>query len=160
MADTNHVHGDPHVGPAGTAPVEGDGVHYAGIIWFMVVIFATIIGSQILVLGGFKWLQHDAAQTEPARAPLAPAVGQLPPAPNLLYQSTGTPELNEPGNLADFRAKEDAVLNGYSLDKGTGAAHVPIEKAKELLLKRGLPSRDTSKTPAAAPAKKDEGKKQ
>jgi hypothetical protein len=156
MADTKHGPA-PH-GPTSLSPVEGDGVHYGGIIWFMVIMAVTVLGSQLLVLGGFKWMQHESALADAPRSPLASSIGQLPPAPNLLYQASGSPELNEPGNLATFRAKEEAVLNGYSYDKSSGAARIPIEKAKELLLQRGLPSRDTSKPPAA-PAKA-EGKKQ
>jgi hypothetical protein len=143
MADTDHVHG--HHTALGDAPVEGDGIHYGGVIWFMVVLALTVIGSQVLVMGSLKYLKHQANQTEAPRQPLAPAVGQLPPAPNLLYEASGTPELNERGTLSEFRAKEDAVLNGYNLDKATGAARIPIEKAKALLLQRGLPTAESKK---------------
>ena len=136
MTDTNHAH------PAAEGPVEGDGVHYRGLIWFLAVMAITVLVSNGLMVGTFKFLNHQIEAADPPRSSVAKPAGQQPPAPNLLYQSTGTAETNEPGYLARYRAKEDAELNGYALDKATGVAHIPIDKAKELVLKKGLPPRD------------------
>ena len=142
MSDTNH---HAHTGDG---PVEGDGVHYSGLIWFLAIMAATVLICQALMFGTFKWLDRHVVSQDAARSPLAAPSGELPPKPNLLYQSTGTAESNEPGYLAAFRAKEEQALEHYELDKATGVATLPIEKAKELLLERGgLPVK------GAAPAK-------
>jgi hypothetical protein len=143
MADINHSH-------AGAEPVEGDGISYPGIVWFVAILAITTIVSQLLMVATFKWLDHDFKAADAPRAPLAAPIGQLPPSPNLLYLSTPL-QFSEPGNLEQFREKEDAILKGYSYDKASGAAQIPIDRAKDLLLQRGLPTRDAAK-PAAAPA--------
>ena len=53
MADTSH-----HAAPA---PVEGDGISYSGLIWFMVVIAATTIACQLLMWVLLLAFQHQAA---------------------------------------------------------------------------------------------------
>ena len=148
MADTNHGHAE-------IGPVEGDGISYRGILWFVAILVITTLVSQALMVGTFKWLDREFKSADAPRAPLAAPIGQLPPAPNLLYLSSDSPQLSEPGNLRQFREKEEAILKGYSYDKASGAARIPIDRAKELLLQRGLPSRDTAKPAAAAtpPAK-------
>jgi hypothetical protein len=153
MADTNHSH--THA-PVGADPVEGDGVSYRGIGWFVVVLALTTFISQGLMAVLFKYLQHETVQSDPPRPALAAPAGQLPPAPNLLYLKTEEPEVSEPGNLARFREQEESVLHGYAIDNATGTVRIPIERAKALLLERGLPVAGASpQTPpgGAAPAK-------
>jgi hypothetical protein len=145
MADISHR-------PAEISPVEGDGISYRGLVWFGVILVITTVVIQLLMVGTFKWLDHEFKSVDAPRAPLAAPIGQLPPAPNLLYLSSGSPQISEPGNLQQFRAKEEATLKGYSYDKASGAAQIPIDRAKELLLLRGLPLRDAAK-PAAATTK-------
>jgi hypothetical protein len=61
----------------------------------------------------------------------APA-GTMPPPPNLLT--------NEPLNLKNFRDHEAEVLETYAWqDKNAGVVRVPVDRAKELILERGLP---------------------
>lgn len=78
---------------------------------------------------------------------LARPSGQRPPEPRLLT--------DEPANLRDFRAGEARQLDEYGwIDQAAGTAHIPIDRAKELLLERGLPVRagqDAGETPAPAP---------
>lgn len=148
MSDINHHNA------TGDGPVESDGVHYRGLIWFIAVMAMTVLASQGLMLGTFKWLNSHLRSADTARSPLAVPAGQLPPAPNLLYQSTGTPATNEPGYLREFREKEEKAVDSYSFDKATGVAKIPIHRAKELLLERGLPVRATAAAAPARPADK------
>jgi hypothetical protein len=80
-------------------------------------------------------------------SPLARPAGQLPPGPRLLT--------DEPGNLRDFRAGETRQLDEYGwTDKAAGAVHIPIDRAKDLLLERGLPVREgqaADETPVRPP---------
>jgi hypothetical protein len=134
MADTEHAH-------VGLGPVESDGVSYRGVVWFVVIMAVTVIGSQILMVGAFKWLEYQVAGADAGRPAIARPQGQLPPAPNLLRLQSGAPELNEPGSLHAFEARERAQLHEYAYDPAAGTARIPIDRAKELLLERGLPAR-------------------
>jgi hypothetical protein len=157
--DTNHSHADAshahesHVG----IPVESDGITYRGIVWFVGVLFVTALVIELAMFGLFRVLNHQIGANDPGRPPLAAPAGQLPPAPNLLFEKTGSADQNEPGYLRQFREREEAALYGYSVDKAAGTAKIPIARAKELLLQRGLPSRTqggNTATPAkGAPAK-------
>ena len=126
-----------HAGPAPTGPVEGDGISYRGIVWFVVILVATTAFCQLVVWGMYEFSAARVTSNQPARAPVAvpePAHGQLPPlppGPNLLT--------NEPMNLRSFRTNEDAVLSSYGwVDRNAGTIRIPIERAKDLVLERGV----------------------
>ena len=55
----------------------------------------------------------------------------------------------KPGaTLADLRAAEDAELNSYGwIDRSAGIAHIPIDRAMQLILERGLPDVGAGQTP-------------
>jgi hypothetical protein len=115
-------------------PVEGDGVSYQGIGWFVVILVVTTVFCMALVWGLFRAMEYRTARGETGPAPLAAPLGELPPGPNLLT--------DEPGNLRLFRQHEETVLGSYGWrDQTAGTVHVPIGRAKELLLERGLPVR-------------------
>lgn len=80
-----------------------------------------------------------------ASAPASPLAEQYgakqPPSPRL--------QEHPKRDLDTLRAAEDKVLSGYAwVDKGAGVVQVPIERAMEMLLARGLPARQ-----APVPAK-------
>jgi hypothetical protein len=138
MADTKHHHAPSPM------PVEGDGVSYSGIFWFVVVLTATTVGCQLLMVGLFAYLDHRSAANAVARSPLAAPVGQLPPSPNLLR--------DEPANLKTFADQEHDALSTYGwVDQTAGTVRLPIDRAKDLVIERGLPVRGA--TPAPAPEK-------
>jgi hypothetical protein len=57
-------------------------------------------------------------------------------------------QLSPPTDLAAFRAQEERALTNYGwLDRSNGVVRIPIERAMELLVQRGLPVR-ASNTPA------------
>jgi hypothetical protein len=132
MADTKH-HGDFTAG----APVEGDGISYVGIGWFIVILTVTTVFCMVLVWGMFEWM--DARETGGAmtRAPMAAPVGAMPPGPNLLT--------DEPANLQRYRTTEAEILTTYGwVDQNAGTVRIPIDRAKALLLEQGLPARASS----------------
>ena len=139
--------------PTGSAFIEGDGINYRGIVVFMAILAVTTFICQGIVVGMFKYFDAQAVATTPARAPLAAPAGTMPPPPNLLT--------NEPLNLQTFRTTEDEALHTYGwLDKNAGVVRLPIDRAKELLLERGLPTvGEMAATPAKAENAKAEVKK-
>jgi hypothetical protein len=133
MADTKH-------GAAPPMPVEGDGVSYSGILWFVVILTITTIVCQVLMWGLFAVLRGRESSRDLARSPLAAPQGQAPPGPNLIAILPGVH--GEPQNLKEFRDKEHAILTTYGwADQNTGAVRIPIQRAKDLLIERGLPTR-------------------
>ena len=147
MADTK---------PQGTGEpfIEGDGINYRGIVVFMAILAVTTFICQGIVVGMFKFFDAQAAKadaTAQKRAPLSAPAGTMPPPPNLLT--------NEPLNLKNFRDHEEEVLKTYAWqDKNAGIVRLPVERAKEILLERGLPT--AGEVPAAkAEVKKAEVKK-
>jgi hypothetical protein len=127
MADINSQH-------AGAAKTEGDGISYRGIGVFVVIRAVTTIVCELIVVGMYKMMDAKSRTTGVARAPMSAPAGTLPPPPNLL--------LNEPLSLQQCRAKEANELNTYGwVDKNAGTVRLPIERAKDLLLERGLPAR-------------------
>jgi len=144
--DTSH-----HAAPA---PVEGDGISYSGLIWFMVVIAITTIGCQLLMWVLLLAFQHQAAASQVPTAPLATAVTERQAPVGRVYPDmhsiglTNGPQprllVNEPANLADLRKHEHEMLTTYGwMDQNAGVVRLPIERAKELVLERGLPVRGT-----------------
>lgn len=152
MADTNHGHA--HVQ---TPPTEGDGVSYSGIVWFVVILSATTIACQLLMWGLFVLLDAN-RQATVERAPLAAPIGEPRIDGGRIVSDRELPQpsmlVNEPTALDEFRKREDAILHGYGWsDEAGGTARIPVERAKELLLKKGFPVRQAT-APAAPEGKK------
>jgi len=149
-------------------PVEGDGVSYSGIVWFVVILTLTTLVCQGLMIVMFKAMSHEkqAADVASPPAPLAQAAGERSAPEGRVYpdmvaigQTNGpAPALlvREPVNLETLRAREHEELTTYGYtDKNAGTYRIPIERAKELMLERNLlPVRGT----AAAPATVEKGK--
>jgi hypothetical protein len=134
---------------AASDPVQTDGVNFRGIVWFLVVIFVTTFVCQGLVTGIFKYLEYDTDKNDVGRAPLAASVSMPHIKDGVVLAGTPMPEPNlladDPAPLVAFRADEETLLTTYGVaDKNAGTYRIPIERAKELLLKQGLPAR-TSK---------------
>jgi hypothetical protein len=104
-------------------------------------VFLSILGlalvialSGVIVLAAFRYIDAWVTKDEGPAGALAVPAGQLPPAPRL--------QTDEPGDLAKYRAEEDQKLTTYGwVDRQNGVVHIPIERAKALLLERGLPAR-------------------
>ena len=141
MADTKH-----HAGPVGTGPVEGDGIQYSGVGWFVVILTATTLFCMALVWGLFEWMNTRAANRDvPRSAVSGPAVeptivdGRIDGGTN---RSGPAMLVTEPAVLEIFRTREADELTTYGwVDQNAGTVRIPIDRAKELLLERGLPTR-------------------
>jgi hypothetical protein len=145
MADTNTP-------PNGEAFIESDGVSYRGIVVFIVILAVTTFICQGIVVGMFKYMDASAVESSPSRAVMAAPAGTMPPLPNLLT--------DEPANLQHFKTTEDEALHTYGwADKNAGIVRLPIERAKHLLLERGLPTAGDVAAPVKAEVHKAEVKK-
>jgi len=131
---------------ASAAPVQTDGVSFRGIIWFVVVIFVTTFVCQGLMAGLFKYFEYDVDKTDTGRAPLAASASMPEIKDGAVMAGTPMPEpyllTDDPAPLEAFRANEEVLLSTYGVsDRNAGTYRIPIERAKDLLLKQGLPAR-------------------
>ena len=149
MADTKHhtVHDTAEI------PVEADGISYSGLVWFTVVLTGSALVIHVLMWGMFKFMESRAADSDVARAPLAGPAGARPAGTAVLSQiwpqapaDVYVPD--EPTNLRNFHRQEDLELTTYGwADQNAGTLRIPIDRAKALLLERGLPVRGQAPPP-------------
>jgi len=105
------------------------------------LIAVTLFTSSAVIMLCTWWLMRFLAFKETAREkpPLAPTMGAFPP-PRL---QVGAPE-----ELQKLRASEDARLNSYGwVDRSRGIARVPVDRAMQLLVERGLEDIGGNQTP-------------
>lgn len=104
------------------------------LVTFAVGLLLVVAFSAGLMWVLFKALESQAAARDPQVSPVAATREHQPPTPQLLT--------NEPKNLTTFRDEESKKLEGYAwVDERGGVARVPIEEAKKLLVKQGVPVR-------------------
>jgi hypothetical protein len=73
-------------------------------------------------------------------------VRQEIPVPRLAREREATPgtplQVDAPNELRRMRAAEQAALNSYGwVDKEAGIVRIPVDRAMEILAKKGLPAR-------------------
>ncbi len=124
------------VTPPGKEPIEGGlddrDIDAKSIVKLIIGLFALTALSAAAMWPVTNYFGGFAGDKGPPTA--------LPPQPRLLT--------NEPVNLEGFRAEEEAKLNGYAwVSKTKGRARIPIARAMDLVVKKGLPARaDTGPT--------------
>ena len=95
---------------------------------------AVVIGAAVVITSLFvdyRALQHSRQET---------------PVPRLAGEREATPEprlqVDAPKELRQMRAAEEAALNSYGwVDKDAGIVKIPVDRAMEILAKKGLPAR-------------------
>jgi len=111
-------------------PYEQRDLSVGRAVQFLVVIFFTIIGSLIISYFVFLWVLPNQRADLPSVRPEA-LQRQLPPEPRV----QGFPMRD----WEKFIAEETRKTTTYEiLDETTGKVRIPVERAKELILKRGL----------------------
>lgn len=105
----------------------------------LLLVFTALVAAGLVYLTLEMVAVGEAA--DPPRAPLAQAPGRLPAEPRLQTQPFV--------DVERLRAEERELLTSYGwVDEKAGVVRIPIEQAKELLLRRGLPV--ASPAPSAA----------
>ncbi len=123
---------------------EHTDINIPALVWSMVVMFGTVIGTAVLMyLLFFYVLEPQAAARDPKLSPLAMPATTMPPTTTAspFFGSAPEPKLMtvEPMYLKEVRAAEQQVLHGYGwVDEKAGVARIPIDEAKKLTLERGL----------------------
>jgi hypothetical protein len=118
---------DPQVGHELT-DLRPDYIALFGIALTAVIVGAAVIASLLI---HFKAAEYSRQET---------------PVPRLAGEREATPgprlQVDANNELRQMRAGEDAVLNSYGwVDKDSGIVRIPIDRAMEILAKKGLPAR-------------------
>ena len=123
-----HPHGELH--NPDTAHESTD-ISMRAIVSFVILLTAVTIAIQGAMYGVFRVLARVESAADPEVSPLATPANEAPPEPRL--QTTPW------ADLKTLRAEETSYLHGYGwIDQQAGVAHIPIDRAKELLLQKGL----------------------
>ena len=87
------------------------------------------------------WLfEFAAVQQAEKQQPASPLASTREPTPEPRLQ------VHAPKELQEMRRAEDALLKNYGwIDQKTGIVRIPVDRAIELLAKRGLPARAEDK---------------
>jgi hypothetical protein len=140
----------------------------ASIVYFLVTL-GVVTGLCLFVLKGlYSYLDH---RERASQSPVNPLVADVPEdtrhvAPGYPQSAFPSPRLEEDerGQLNGIRLREEKTLYSYGwVDEKAGIVRIPIERAMDLLVERGLPVRrqgaggedrtaDTSPTTATAKA--------
>jgi hypothetical protein len=103
------------------------------VVLFGIALTATLLGSHVLLRGVFSALTASADRRDRPHPPLR-ADRVFPPEPRLQ---------TAPGEDLEFlrRAEEERLRTYGWIDREKRILRIPIEKAMELVVSRGLPSR-------------------
>jgi hypothetical protein len=119
-------------------------INIGALVWSMVIMFGTVIGTAVLMYGLF-WgvLEPQAAARDPKLSPLAMPSTAMPPTTTASPFFGGAPEpklmTDEAKRLSEVRTSEQSLLHAYGwTDEKAGVAHIPIDEAKKLMVERGL----------------------
>jgi hypothetical protein len=133
--------------PSSTDPAVARGreVDTRGALLSGVWLAAGLLVVLVAMLGLFRLLEkHQERVDRPLPPQVVVNLKRIPPEPRL-----------EPDPLAlrrELRAQEDALLKSYGwVDRTAGSVHIPIDRAMEIVLERGVPG-GKAMAAGAAPA--------
>jgi hypothetical protein len=124
------------------------------ILGFLLALGIACVVVYFVLLGVYSFLEKDYARRQAPQSPLKAPVTAAPmivtpqdvqkfPEPRL--------ETNERTELHDFRLAEEKKLNEYAwIDQANGQVQIPIDRAMQLIVQRGLPVRPANGTGANA----------
>jgi hypothetical protein len=158
------MNNDPHnPNSTGHGSYERRDIGIAGVLYFLAALLVAGVFVHFIVTGLYHYLDHRYETEQPPVSPLVKSQAQdtrhIPPQYNgdydkYLKENFPAPQLevNERTELNDERLREENTLNTYDyVDKNAGTIHIPIDRAMDLLVQRGLPVRSQSASSENAP---------
>ena len=117
-----------------------------GLLYFALIMAAILAATSLSLIWLFKYFQKAENPGSFVAAPFA-AERPLPPPPRV--------QPNPREDLQNYYQSQQNLLNSYGwIDRQNGIVRLPIDRAMELLLERGLPTRPTSTPETGAPSQK------
>jgi hypothetical protein len=152
-----------HGSANGHGSYERQDLKPAGILYFLLGLGLAMLFCVLLLRGAFTILERREKADQPAMNPL---ITNVPADTRHVYRGYPqsvfpSPKLeeNERGQLDGIRANEDLTLYSYGwVDEKAGTVHIPIERAMDLLVERGLPVRAPAGNADTSTAKPESGK--
>jgi hypothetical protein len=124
-----------HTAP--TPEATGHETKDASIRWIVLTGVGLVIGAAIafsIVYGIFHFLSTQPITTAPPNPMGETSTQQFPPAPRV--------EEHPAAEIQELHTKEDSLLSTYGwTDKTAGVVRIPIDRAMDLELQRGIPVR-------------------
>ena len=138
---TNHGH------PGHETEFEHEDLGTRGIFAFMIGLVVSGVVIYFIIVGMYSFLdRYERSQMVTASPLVTPPDGMsrvmTQDEVDKLFKENGAPmlETNERGQFRDFLMDQEGQLNSYGwVDEKAGVAHIPIERAMELMVQRGLP---------------------
>jgi hypothetical protein len=105
------------------------------LVRFAVFLVVTVIVCALVVIGLYKYLDEREQSEKAGRYPLAAGIVRpLPPPPRLQTYPFD--------DIKALRREENKLLEHYAwVDQKAGVVRIPIERAMEVLVEKGLPYR-------------------
>jgi hypothetical protein len=147
-----------HENTAGHGSFERQDLQVSGILYFLLAL-AVVTGICLIGLRGlYAYLDQREKALHP---PVNPLVTNVPAdtrhiAPGYPQGAFPNPKLEEDerGQLNGILREEENALNSYGwVDEKAGTVRIPIERAMDLLVQRGLPVRPQGAASASSAAK-------
>lgn len=119
---------------------ETSDAHFKSVIFTGAGFLGIMVLGLLLSWGVYAFFTaHTAAPGSHAETMTKLDIRRLPPGPNL--------QADPHAELLALRRAEDSVLFSYGwMNKDSGIVHIPIERAMELLVKKGVAYRREGKT--------------
>lgn len=151
---TNHPQGLDH------NDFEREDLSPLGVMYFLLGLAVVVIAIYLIVTGMYNFLdRYERTHSQGAVSPMVPAKPDtrvINPEDPLAFPQPRL-ETEERTQFTGYIQKQDQTLLTYGwIDKENGTARIPIDRAMDLIVQRGLPVRqENTSSSAAAPAKKD-----
>jgi hypothetical protein len=139
--------------PAPRGVIEPAGVNARGVVYFAIGLMVTLVICLFVTGGLFRHFRNLAIardQQSKKSAVVASVMTGRPyfPSPHEQF----SPQLD----LQYFTEQQERGLNSYGwIDRKAGVVQIPIDRAMDLVLQRGLPSRSGSNTVTSGPSSLD-----
>jgi hypothetical protein len=154
-----------HENAVGHGSHERQDVQPSSILYFLLGLAAATVLCIFALRGLYAYLEHREKALQP---PVSPLVTNVPTdsshvAPEYPQSAFPNPKLEEDerGQLNGIRIDEEKKLYSYGwVDEKAGTVHIPIERAMDLLVQRGLPVRSQGAARENAAAHPASSKKQ
>jgi hypothetical protein len=123
---------------------EREDLSAGGIFAFLVGLAVVGLLMHLILAGMYRYLDTYEKTHQSQPGPMArPAAADMRQATPQEANKFPMPRLetNERAQLNDERLKEEQILNTYGwMDQKAGVAHIPIDRAMDLIVQQGLPT--------------------
>jgi hypothetical protein len=134
------------VNPAQHGDYERRDIGVKGVLYFLAGLAVAVVLVYFIVDGLYSYLDK---RSDAEQVPVSPLVTNAPKdtrhvSKDYTENAFPTPRLEEDerGQLNDNRLKEEQTLSSYNyIDQKAGTVRIPIERAIDLIVQRGLPVR-------------------